>query len=104
LKRPAPSLCDFGFDNLKTALEKLSGRHIIIKTLIMQNLGVFFNHNERIKTFSPLLIFFRQQRCCYQAFSGHMPAMIYAQMHYSELKDVMYALRRENKKETVLLS
>jgi len=62
--------------NPKTAIEKLSGWHITIKTLIMQNLGVFSNHCERMKTFSPMLISFRLQRCCYQAFSGHMPAMI----------------------------
>ncbi len=49
----------------------------------MQNLGIFSNHSERMKTFSPILISLRLKRCCYQAFSGHMPAMIYAQMHFS---------------------
>jgi hypothetical protein len=30
-----------------------------------------------------MLISLRLQRYCYQAFPGHMPAMIYAQMHFS---------------------
>ena len=61
---------------------KLSGRHITINTLIMKNLVVLSNHNECIKTFRPMPIYFRLQRCCYQAFSGHMPAMMCARIHF----------------------
>jgi hypothetical protein len=50
--------------NAKIAIEKLSGRNMSIKTLIMQNLGVLSYHGECIKTYRPMLISFRPHRCC----------------------------------------
>jgi hypothetical protein len=39
------------------AMEKLSGRRMTIKTLIMQNSGVISYHDERIKKQAPADIF-----------------------------------------------
>jgi hypothetical protein len=56
--------------------------HMGVKTLLMQNSGVFVIARLFIKHYRFIFIFYRLQRSCHQAFADHMPACSLAKMHF----------------------
>jgi hypothetical protein len=56
-------------------LDWTMGRHMVIKTLLMQNVGSDHYFSVLHTTIQTYLISFRLQRCCHQAFAAHMPEL-----------------------------
>jgi hypothetical protein len=56
-------------------LDLMTGRHMVIKTLLMQNLSYAHYLFELLIIFI-IKISVRPQRCCHQAFAAHMPACL----------------------------
>jgi hypothetical protein len=60
----------------------MTGRHMVIKTLLMQNLS-YAHYLSELHNNIENMISLRLQRCCHHAFAAHMPACLFNKSHFS---------------------
>ena len=58
----------------------MTGRHMVIKTLLMQNLR-YAHYLSALHNNIQHVISLRPQRCCHHAFAAHMPACLLNELH-----------------------
>jgi hypothetical protein len=66
-------------------LDLMTGWHMVIKTLLMQNLRYAHYLSELLIIFRIYIISLRPQRCCHHAFADHMPACLFNESYFSAI-------------------